>query len=308
MRIGSKLSGVCVRALTESMDTRTMCILAKKIIPNYDIHKRTGYPESLAIPNKQVARQIVEDAAALDLFPNLVKELIDIQESGHMGRKYSIAYLNTIINGVYDLGYIYDKENAIFVENPRYRITRNWGTLQPGDERTLAFLRIDIVGNSELVRNHPAEVVKSTYEDLRLIVQQASRKRNGRLWSWEGDGGLAAFIFSNKHLLATLAAMEVLHSLFLYNRTDCGLTSPLQVRMAVHSGLFEYTENEEDLIKSDTVKQVVQIESSHTPPDSVSISPVVKVMLDEIISRKFQPQTARGQSKYFTYSIRWEQT
>jgi hypothetical protein len=48
------------------------------------------------------------------------------------------------------------------------------------------------------VRKYPADVIEKTYEDLRLMVEGAIDKRNGRIWSWEGDGGLVAFFFSHK--------------------------------------------------------------------------------------------------------------
>ncbi len=306
MRIANSLLNQCAKALAESMDTHTMCMIAKKLAPDYDIYERTGYPTSIAIPNLEVANQIVNDAAVSGLFPNLVSYLIEIQESGHMGRKYPISYLNNIIRGVYELGFVYDKENEMFVENSRYRQTRNWGALQKGHEYTIAFLRVDIAGNTSLVRQHSTEEVEKAYDDLRAIVLNSTLKRNGRMWSWEGDGGLAAFFFSNRHLLATLAAMEIIHSIFLYNCIDNKLKTPLTVRIAVHSGSFEYTEKEEELTKSDTIKRILEIESTHTKPNAITISPVIKVMLDEIVSNKFLPITSRGDRKLYAYELEWE--
>jgi hypothetical protein len=288
------------------MDTHTMCSIAKRLIPDYNIHERTGYPSSIAIPNQLVAKQIVEDIISRNLFTNFVNHLIELQETGRMGRKYQIPYLNSIIKGMYDLGFIYDSENSMFVENPRYRLTRNWSALRKGEEYTIAFLRIDIAGNSKLVRNHTQEMTQNAYNDLRTIVQKATHKRNGRLWSWEGDGGLAAFFFSNKHLLATLTAMDIVHSLFIYNRLENQLDDDLAVRIAVHSGLFEYTENNEDLFQSDTIKHIVELEEKYTQLNTISISPVVKVMLDEIVSRQFHPKTVQGERKYFSYELGWE--
>lgn len=290
------------------MDTQIMCSLAKRVIPGYNIHKQTGYPESLAVPNRHVARQIVSDMIIGGHFPDFVSLLIEMQETGLMGRKYPVCFLEDIVRGVYELGFLYDHENKMFIDNPQFRYTRNWGALRKGVEYIITFLRIDIVGNSELVRAHSADVAQKTYENLRVIVYNATNKRNGRIWSWEGDGGLVAFFFANKHLLGTLSAIEIIHELYLYNLTSNILNNPLQVRIAVHSGPFEYTENEEELTRSDTVKRVVDIESNHTAVDTVTISPVVKVMLDEMVACKFKPTTKKGQSEYFFYRLEWEPT
>lgn len=281
-------------------------MLAKKVIPGYDIHKQTGYPDSLAVPNRHVARQIISDMINGGNLPDFISLLIEIHETGLMGRKYPVCFLDDMVRDMHDLGFLYDKENKMFIDNPTFRYTRNWGALRKGTEYIITFLRIDIVGNSELVRSHSTEVVHKTYENLRSIVYATTNKRNGRIWSWEGDGGLIAFFFANKHLLGTLSAMEIIHELYIYNLTQNILKSPLQVRIAVHSGPLEYSENEEELTRSDTVKRVMEIESIHTVPDTITISPVVKVMLDEMVVRKFKPTAKKGQSEYFYYRLEWE--
>ena len=69
-----------------------------------------------------------------------------------MGKKYSISYLREIVNGVIDLGYIFDNQNKLFVENPRIQRTKNWGILMDGEDYLFTFLRLDIVGNTKLVK------------------------------------------------------------------------------------------------------------------------------------------------------------
>lgn len=301
IKISSRLRTQCIRALSESMETRTMTHLIRELFPDYDIHARTGFPESLAIPNVDVARQIVKDVIDAERFVNFVALLIKIQEEGAMGRRYPIAYLRDIIKGVYDMGFIYDKVNRMFVEDPHVRHTRNWGVLQPGVEYTMGFLAVDIVGNSDLVKNHSDQAIQQTYQDLRDIVHASIIKRNGRIWHWEGDGGLAAFFFGNKHMSAAASAMEILHELFIYNRIRCRLEKKLKVRIGVHGGPCEYTDNEEELEKIVTVNETVGFEKK-SPSDTVTISVVVKVMLEDIISQKFKA-VGSGKNGPFAYSL-----
>ncbi len=304
MKIPTALRNFCVRALSESMDIRTMNHLIKNLIPDYDIYQRTGYPESMAIPNLDVARQIVEDAIQSDLFLNFVQELINAQDVGIMGRRYTVSFLREIIKGTYDLGFIFDNTNMMFVENPNYRKTRNWGVLTEGAEYLLVFLDIDIVGNSGLVRSNPQDVIQKTYADLRSLVGSTIHKRNGRFWKWEGDGGIVAFFFGDKHTAAVLSAMEIINELYIYNRTACTLNKPLSVRIGIHSGSCEYSSNEERLEKSETIKETHDIGKA-ADPDSVNISIVVKVMLDEYISTHFPPKGA-GKNGPFCYALELE--
>jgi len=301
-RIPNRLITYCVKALAQSMTINIMVALARHIIPHYDLHQKTGIPSSVAIPNITAAQQIVKDVIAQQAFLDFVLLLIKTSDQGYMGRRYAIPYLRQLINGVIDLGYIYDSVNDMFVENPKLRRTRNWGTLKNGHTYDFAFLRLDIVGNSQLVKECDDATIQQSYDDLREIVNLSVEKRNGRIWGWDGDGGLAAFFYGNKNQSAVITGMEVLHELFLYNHTRNPLGRPLKVRTAVHSGSMEYSENEEDIRSSEVVKQVEELEHSYTTPGNLSLSEVVMVMLDHLLLSRLEEKTVRGRRKFYVYS------
>ena len=301
IKVPQRMRSLCIKALCESMESRVMTHMIRDIFPDYDIHRRTGFPESLSIPNVDVATQIVRDIVQAGKFPNFVALLIRVQEEGYMGRKYPIAYLRQLVQGTYSLGFVYDTVNRLFVEDSQVRQTRNWGVLEMGEEYTIAFLALDIAGNTALVRTEDEKAVNQTYKDLRNIVKTAVHKRNGRIWNWEGDGGLAAFFFGNRHMNAVLCSMEILHEIFIYNRTRCPLTSLIKIRMGVHAGPCEYTDNEEQLKNMQTVKEVTALEQA-SKNDTITISIVSRLMLEDIISRRFTSK-GKGKNGPFSYSL-----
>lgn len=131
-------------------------------------------------------------------------------------------------------------------------------------------------------------------------------KRNGRIWNWEGDGGLAAFYFSQKNNSAVLSAMEIIHELFIYNMVGCRMDERLKVRIAVHSGPCQYRHNFED-ISSDTIKKIVEIEFKYTKPDSVTFSSSVYLTLLPFIlttqcTKKRGTQALSSQTRLTPYS------
>ncbi len=304
INVSTRLRSHCIRALTESMEPRVMTHMIREIFPGYDIHARTGFPESLSIPNKEVAGQIVVDVIDAERFPTFVALLIRAHEEGFMGRKYPISYLREIIKGTFELGFIYDSVNRFFVEDPKVRHTRNWGVLQEGMEYTLAFIAVDIVGNTKLVRKYSDKDIQKTYQDIREIVQDSVIRRNGRIWNWEGDGGLAAFFFGNKHMSAAVSAIEIIHELFIYNRTRCILSEPVFLRIGVHAGSCEYTDNLEDLKKIQTVKETADLEQ-RSAANAITISIVIKVMLEDIIAREFNV-TGKGKNGPFSYKLEFQ--
>jgi hypothetical protein len=307
MKVSSQLHNLCVESLVQSMDIRTMTHMVRRLIPDYDLNRRTGFPESIPIPRQNAASQIIKDIKDGDLFTYFVEILIDMQLNGYMGKKYPIAHLKKIIAGVHEQGFIYDRENSIFVEDPAVRRTRNWGSLRNGVEYMFSFLRLDIAGNTNLVKKYPAEVIQETYGDLRSIVSDIIDKRNGRIWSWEGDGGLVAFFFGNRNRSSMISAMSIVNEIYFYNRFRCRLDGPLEVRVAVHTGSCEFTGNEEEIKKSDPVKRVIEIEEKYTRPNTATVSNVTHLHLPPTIAEQLVPLKIDEQTTYYSYELRWEE-
>jgi class 3 adenylate cyclase len=272
----------------------------------YDLHERTGFQSSIPIPKLDAARQVVNDIRAAGRFLDLVNLLVQMQEQGLAGRTYVIPHLRELVRGVHELGFDYDQDSRMFVEDPRVRKTSNWGVLLEGEPYVFTFLRIDVVGNSVLVRRFPRQRVEQAYADLAAIVQRCVERRNGRVWSWEGDGGLAAFFFSNKNTLATLAAVSIIHELFLYNHLTPRLDVPLDVRVAVHNGVAEYTGNVERIRKSETIKRTIQIEGKYTKPGSVTVSHAVYTTLEPRVANQLAPVPGAEAAGFYNYQLRWE--
>ncbi len=306
MDISRKVQSLCSKSLSEAMDVHTMCHVARRLLPGYDIHKQTGFPESFAIPNRDAADTIVRNIIQNDLFLKFIETLLRIEKEGIMSKKIQIPYLNEILKGIYNNGYLYDKTNQMFVENPRIRKTRNWGTLQEGETYTLAFLGIDIIDNTGIVKRYPGETVERTYTEFSYIVQNTTEKRNGRLWSWEGDGGVIAFFLGNKYQDAVLSAFEIVNQLFLYNRTLCPLKEHLHFRISVHSGECEYTKDKNRLTQSEPIKTLMEMEKKYSGTDTVCVSFPVKMMIDGFIAKQFFPLKGSGKNRYFLYELRWE--
>ncbi len=307
MHIPAALYNLTEKALMESLDMKVLKVVADMLFPNYDFNKKTGFSHNLAIPRQIAAKQLINDIKKSGMFVRLVQILVEMHTTGYMGKKYPVKNLRDIIIRLRDMGIIYDTEKRIFIDDQSVRKTKNWGALNEGEQYLFAFLRLDIAGNTMLLREYPDDVIQATYTDFRKIVEDAVDRRNGRIWSWEGDGGLAAFFFANKNLAATFTGMEIVNRLFLYNRTECRLKKPLGVRIAAHSGLMEYTETEENLKRSDVIKAIMDIEANHTEPNTMTISDMVISVFSTNLLEQFKPLTMAGNKTYYKYCLEWEQ-
>ncbi len=304
MKIKSALASLSVRVLYESFNAEMLVRIGKLLIPGYDIHARSGIPENIPITAQTAASQLLKDVLVEGRYLQLIELLLRINREGFMGREYPVCYLRELLKGIAAEGYLYDSTSGLFMERGEGQITPHWGRLIEGEELQFVLFRLDIVQNSLIVRDNPKERVDQAYGELREIVHKAVYKRMGRIWAWEGDGAIGAFLFGNKHTAAVCAAMEVLHELFFYNRLSNPLDRPLQLRLAVHGGPLKYSFYSDELKRNEVIREIGEIEASCAKPDTLVVSENVFMDVDRIIQDLFGPLASWKGYKTRSYSVR----
>lgn len=273
----------CRKCLALSLPPEDMNRFAKMVLPNYDLYKKYGFSKGRPVGVHEAADRIVGDLLQSGYYLDFVELMIKLEAKGYMGRKFSFRGLDDVIGDVLKAGYEYDEATGLFFEDQNQKISRNWGRLVEGDERPMAILRLDIVGNSLLVKSNSKQQVDKAYATLRKIVTNAVVLRLGRLWIWEGDGALAVFMLDDYSRFAIFAAMEILNAMFIYNKIDNPLNSEVKLRIAVHSGVFSYSENDAKILKTDMIKTTINLESKAAVPNSLVISESLAMSQDQAI-------------------------
>ena len=291
-----------MKCLQLSLPVNMMISFAKLVNPQYNFYKRSGFKEGMPIPNDTASERIVVDLIQDGFFVDFVELLIQVEAKGYKGRKYALYGLNNVVAGLVNEGYSFDKVSGQFFENQRERISPNWGRLLEGDERKMTVLRLDIAGNSALVKSNPRPKIEKAYDDIRQIVSRVVTSRIGRLWSWEGDGALAVFLFGQIEEMAIYAGMEIIHEIFFYNHLRNPLDSPINVRLGAQIGQVWYSENEVERLKNDTVKQATLLEALATN-NSLSVSYNLYIDMEQNILSNFSDEKNRGGCKYRLYTI-----
>jgi hypothetical protein len=290
------------KCLLESLGADMQERVAQDVIEGYDLRARTGFPPNIPMQGQTAASRIVDDIIEDGLFLHFVERLARLDREGFMGRSYRIGSLRELYKQIGAEGYLWDPETSRFMEDPRIRRTPNWGRLAPGEELRFSLLRIDIVKNSRLVKVHGETAARSAYDDLRTILARVVERRSGRIWSTEGDGALAAFLFGHTATQSVLAGMALVHELFVYNRVYNRIGEPLRVRAAVHTGPLRYRSEVGEMIKQETCQEVIEAESKWTPPDCLSITRAVAGTLDRVLLDRFT-STAETGNRALVYTI-----
>jgi len=282
-----------------------MIRFAELAYPHYSIYKRINLREGIPIPNQTAAERIVSDMLQDGYYVDFVETLIRIEREGYMGHSYNLLGLNNVVASLIAEGYDFDKVSGLFFENEQKHASPNWGRLLEGEERRMAVLRIDIAGNSALVRSNPGSKIDKAYKDMRAIVDKAVTSRLGRLWSWEGDGALAVFRFGPFGKMVVYTGMEILHEIFFYNRLHNPLNSPINVRLGAQIGRVRYSDNETERLKNETVKQAVFLESL-AARNSLCVSYNIYISMDQNTLNLFGPEKERSGCKYRLYTMGME--
>jgi len=282
------------KCLYESLDADMIERVARDVLPDYDLRERTGFPPNIPVQAQTAASRVVDDCAAEERFLHLAERLARLDHEGFMGRPYRIAGLRELSKAIGSEGYVWDQETARFMEDPRIRRTPDWGRLAPGEELRFSLLRIDVVKNSRIVKKHGESAARGVYDELRGMLARCAERRSGRIWSWEGDGALAAFLFGHSTTTCVLAGIALMNELFMYNRTGNRLGEPLRIRAAAHTGPLRYDPDFKELLKQETCREVGEAEARWTPPDAFTITPAVAGTLDRVLSDRFKPITDDG--------------
>jgi class 3 adenylate cyclase len=254
---------------------------AKMTYEDYDLYHKYGFSKGRPVGVHDAADRIVGDMMAMGYYIDFVETLIRVDSRGYMGRKFSLRGLDDVIGDMLQSGYIYDEATGRFFEDQSQKLSRNWGRLTEDEERQMAVLRLDIVGNSAIVKENPKTLIDKTFAEIRKIVNRAVVSRYGRLWTWEGDGALGVFILDEYSRFAIFAGMEILNEMFIFNKTENKLNSAIKVRIAVHSGELAYSDNDAKILKSDVIKAAIKLESKAAVPNSLVISESLAMSQDQ---------------------------
>jgi|GEM_PF-5815668 len=163
----------------------------------------------------------------------------------------------------------------------------SWDRLRDGDRAMFIFLKLDIVGHSKIVENNPLDKASNTLNNFENWVEGYVSRYGGRLWTWQGDGGLAAFFASDGVEKSVKCAFCVIDELDSFNKFKSEIKDQIKVRIALHLGDVTYRE-QTGRIHSTDINFVSHMEEEYSSCDDICISRAVYTQLSEIGRQLFK--------------------
>jgi class 3 adenylate cyclase len=252
----------------------------------------------MRLPAKDAADIVTNYFLQKQKLHDLVNTLISLDNTQFRGKTVILKDSVRLAKAVEECGFEYSANAKQLKISEKGGKRADFGFCKEGVEYDFAFVDIDIVKNSEVVNKFSYDIVKKTYTKIIAYFTNRIEKRDGRIWTWAGDGGIAAFYGDNKCVRAVNAAIDIVAGIPLFNAEHNNLPVDLNVRVAVHKGRCIYRENK-DLLLSDDINFVVHLEKKFTHINSVSISENVFQELTDKHRRFFFPDGLFERRKAF---------
>lgn len=262
--------------------------LGKIIFSKYDGHKAAGIKNHITMSSRKSANALVQFLNEGKKTFQLIKLIIEMDNSSLNGKAKSIegleAYLNKLIKS--DIYYDFKKRKLHHSKKETQNII-NWGILKEGKTYNITVMSLDIVGNSKLVKKHGTKTMEKVYFRLRSFVEQKVLDYDGRIWNFAGDGGLIAFTSKDHVVRSVLCSLDIRAALSVFNiNPDIPIKDSIILRLALDTGKVKFSFDTGHIV-SDIINYAAHLEKMGTLPGEISISENIKKELPSKIVKIF---------------------
>ncbi|TVR31753.1 MAG: adenylate/guanylate cyclase domain-containing protein [Spirochaetaceae bacterium] len=262
--------------------------LGKLLFGNFDIYKLLNEQNHITIPARRAAQLLVQHCSECNCHPKLIHLLVETDGSQFMGRQANVEGIELFLDKLTGSGLAYDfsRRQVIKIKDDPFELM-NWGSLRNGRSYPLTVLSLDVVGSSALSRSHGARKVGKALFQLAQHVKDRLRPYDGRIWNWNGDGGIIAFAFKEHEVRAVQFALELQLTMPVLNtRMELPDKVDLALRAGLDSGKLTFA-NDVGAIVSDVINYACHLEKSAVPAGSIGLSKTLHACLPARLAAPF---------------------
>jgi class 3 adenylate cyclase len=262
--------------------------IGRFLMKHHSSHSSLGIHNHVTVSSRKAAAALIEECSENRCEEDLLKFIIEIDGEKLLGKRVEFSGLENFMNALARIGYIYDpKKRKLKRIREQLEEMPNWGALKSGKEYEVSVASLDIVGSSELVKQHGQKKMEKLYYMFWNLLRRLLSVYDGRIWSWQGDGGLAAFALKRHHERAVLFAMELQQLMKVFNvNPRKPIADEIELRIGLDAGPVKYM-NDPGQIISDTINYAAHLEKSFTDPGGITISKELLDALPESMLRNF---------------------
>jgi len=287
-KFNDRFKELLIDSLSNSLSARMCNKLGERLEPLFNIHKISGISEKITMQPRNMAKNFVDYFFSKNKEFALVNELIKVSNHGIDGYSINVYNVNVLLKELQKLGYFFDKAHDQLVLIDHNSILPDWGILEDNKEYSICLVSVDIVKNSKIVREDNPRLIKETFKSFHNFINAKITNRDGRLWIWEGDGGIIAFYGDDAVNRAVFSVLDFYLSLPVFNAVFNKIKTAIVPRIAVHFGKVLF-KKDIFLIKSDAIDTVREIEKNYTKAGEFLLTNIVHISLNTNLKNLFVP-------------------
>lgn len=292
-----------IELLRKSFTFKDLETIGQDILGKYSTHDLEGISHTVSISPANAAKRLVSECRKHKKLDFLIVTLVQLDGNYLNDRIVKVANLENLLYHIAQSGSFYDYKRRKFIDIGKdKKLLVNWGALRDGKEYTLTVASVDIAGNSKLVEKYGSSVMEKAYNMLWDYIRQKLAPYDGRIWSWQGDGGLLAFPESQDPNLSVASCIEMILALPIYNlRPDNPIESDIVLRIALDRGPIKFFQDTGRIV-SQSINYAAHLEKHGTSPGGISISDEIYNKLTPRLKKtfpskkKFEERTAYSMS------------
>jgi hypothetical protein len=297
-----EIKKILKKTIIGSLNADQVNQLAGQIDGRFDVYQLSGFGNNIPVPRLVAAETVLYYFRQEKELVQFIAILLQSENNFVFDSNIKIKNRQKLLNILEKKNWLYDERAKTFKRDQAVTFTSDWGFMRDGEEYRLAFTSIDIVSNSKIVKTNVRVDVENTYSSFRSFIQKQIESRNGRIWFWHGDGGVAAF-YEHKGIQQSIIAMiAILSYLPVFNVFENELKpeDDIKIRIGVHYGHAIYHQDKSKIISTDLIV-AENIEKNISFKNSISITDTIYNSLDSVIRNYFEFQTNEEHIKIYKY-------
>lgn len=277
--------------LVSSFTPDQFLFMLRELEKSFDKHK-LGFERSKVDLNQA---QLVDHAVDYFNEKNMLDELITqaLKTKELYGKRVNHVGLNDLSKSMSEIGLMYNPVKNRLEKTDK--TGKDFGLLFEGKRYHISLLSVDIVDSTKYVQTNDEKKMVKVLNGFKKFAKKKILKYGGRVWTWEGDGGTAAFLGSYDS--CTICGFEMLFHLSLFNNIVSPIKENVEIRIAINSGNIIY---KEEIIpaNSDFIEYTEKIQKEYTDYNSLVITESTYLHLNGKLRDNFKKKLAGGYDLY----------
>ena len=294
------LSRELAEMIGKSFTFKDIEAIGQDIFGKYSTHKLEGLQSAISISTPNAAKRLVTECRAVHKTEMLLTTLLQLEGNYLNGKRVKLFNIENLLYHIAQSGAVYDYKRRKFMSVDKEKsLLLNWGSLRDGTTYNLTVASVDIAGNSKMVVKYGTKIMEKAYQKLWGFLRQKLAFYDGRIWSWQGDGGLFAFPHKQDINISVVCCMEILCALPVHNLLpDNPITQDIVLRIALDHGKIKFFADTGRIV-SETINYAAHLEKNGTEAGGISASNTIYEQLTPRIKKKFtKKHTFEGRKAY----------